>query len=64
MGVGILFDLVNFSGNTCCFHLVSEFHDLYFFDRSFYQNNLLMKRQNAKMQRKQQETKYGALYDT
>ena len=26
MGVGVLFDLVNFSGNTCCFHLVSKFH--------------------------------------
>ena len=26
MGVGVLSDLVNFSGNTCCFHLVSKFH--------------------------------------
>ena len=26
MGVGVLFDLVNFSGNTCCFHLVPKFH--------------------------------------
>ena len=26
MVVGVLFDLVNFSGNTCCFHLVSKFH--------------------------------------
>ena len=26
MGVGVLFDLVNLSGNTCCFHLVSKFH--------------------------------------
>ena len=26
MGVGVLFDLVYFSGNTCCFHLVSKFH--------------------------------------
>ena len=26
MGVGVLFDLVNFSGYTCCFHLVSKFH--------------------------------------
>ena len=25
MGVGILFDLVYLSGNTCCFHLVSKF---------------------------------------
>ena len=30
MGVGVVFDLVNFSGNTCCFHLVSKLHDLYF----------------------------------
>ena len=26
MGVGVLFDLINFSGNTCCFHLVSKFN--------------------------------------
>ena len=26
MGVDVLYDLVNFSGNTCCFHLVSKFH--------------------------------------
>ena len=24
--MGVLLDLVNFSGNTCCFHLVSMFH--------------------------------------
>ena len=47
MGVSVLFDLVNFSGNTCCFHLVSKFHDLYFLHPSFYQNSLLMKRQNG-----------------
>ena len=47
MGVGDLFDLVNFSGKTCCFHLVSKFHDLYFLHPSFYQNSLLMKCQNG-----------------
>ena len=26
MVVGVLFDLANFSGNTCCFHLVPKFH--------------------------------------
>ena len=26
MDVGVLFDLLNFSGNTCCFHFVSKFH--------------------------------------
>ena len=26
MGVSVPFDLLNFSGNTCCFHLVSKFH--------------------------------------
>ena len=26
MGVGVLSDSVNFSGNTCCFHLVFKFH--------------------------------------
>ena len=50
MGVGVVFDLVNFSGNTCCFHLhdlVSKFHDLYFLNPSLYQNCLLMKYQNG-----------------
>ena len=42
MGISVLFDLVYFSGNTCCFHLVSKFHDLHFLHPSFYQNNLLM----------------------
>ena len=52
MGVGVLFDLVTlvvtpapnsyFSGNTCCFHLVFKFYDLYFLHPSFYQNGLLM----------------------
>ena len=26
MGLGVLFDLVYFSCNTCCFYLVSKFH--------------------------------------
>ena len=47
MGVGVLFDLVNFSGNIFCFHLVSKFHNVYFLHPSFYQNSLLMKRQNG-----------------
>ena len=42
MGVSVLFDLVYFSGNTCCFHLVSKFHDLHFLHPSLYQNGLLM----------------------
>ena len=46
MGEGVLFDLVNISGNICCFHLVSKLHDLYFLHPSFYQKSLLM---NAKM---------------
>ena len=47
MDVGVPFDLDNFRGNTCCFHLVSKFHDLYFLPPSFYQNCLLVKRQNG-----------------
>ena len=43
MGVSVLFDLVNISGNICCFHLVSKLHDLYFLHPSFYQKSLLMK---------------------
>ena len=37
MGVGVLFDLVNFRGNTCCFNLVSKLYDLYVLHPSFYQ---------------------------
>ena len=47
MGVSVLFDLVNFSGNNCCFPLVSKFHDLYFLHPSLNQNSLLVKCQNV-----------------
>ena len=47
MGVGVVLDLVHFSGNTFCFNLVSKNHDLYLLHPSFYQNSLLMKPQMA-----------------